>query len=393
MGAVGKFFANFKVGKHIAKGKVIAKRKPKEAMKSAEEALAINLNTPAALNLLAEAAENADAMFIAIEALEILREFSPDSESNLKNLARIYEKVGNGPMFLACKQRISELRPGDLEAQAAVRAAAATASMQDNWVGKESYQDIMDADQAIEIEKDDRVARNIDDIRERTEAIEAQVAEGNDATDLLRKLGDLYIRGGRFEDAINTYNTIIEKMGTLDPAIDRSIEKANVGIFDRRIEEAGDDQATVEQLSQERFDYRLERAEDRVKNYPNDNQLRYDLALVYWEGQMIDQALEQFQVAQRNPQRRLVSIVYLGRCFHAKKQYDMAVEQFSKATEEMLVMDKDKMSAMYHFGLLFEEMGENEKAMDCFKQIYQANVNYRDVKERMDSFYSKPNEG
>ena len=106
---------------------------------------------------------------------------------------------------------------------------------------------------------------------------------------------------------------------------------------------------------------------------------------------MLDKALEQFQLAQRNPQKRLSAIVYLGRCFAEKKQYDMAVEQYDKAISEMPVMDKDKMEALYHLGVTCEEMGDDKRAMECFKEIYSANVNYLDVAKRMDAYYARVN--
>ena len=126
-----------------------------------------------------------------------------------------------------------------------------------------------------------------------------------------------------------------------------------------------------------------------MKIYPNDTQYRYELAVIYWEYSQIDHALEQFQIAQKNPQRRLNAIVYIGRCFHAKSQLDMAVEQFTKAIGEMLIMDKEKMEALYYLGVTFETMGEDAKALDCFKQIYSANVNFLDVAKRIEAGYAK----
>jgi tetratricopeptide (TPR) repeat protein len=117
--------------------------------------------------------------------------------------------------------------------------------------------------------------------------------------------------------------------------------------------------------------------------------LRYFLAVVYWEGGHIDNALEQFQIAQKNPHHRLSAMVYLGRCFASKKQFDLSVEQFTKAVSEMIAMDKAKMEALYHLGVTYEEMGDSENAMNCFKQIYQANVNFMDVAQRMEKYYQK----
>ena len=82
-------------------------------------------------------------------------------------------------------------------------------------------------------------------------------------------------------------------------------------------------------------------------------------------------------------------MTYLGRCFHAKGQNDMAVEQFNSVLSEMPVMDKDKMSTLYYLGVTYEEIGDGKNAIDCFKQIYSANVNYLDVAQRMNDYYAK----
>jgi tetratricopeptide (TPR) repeat protein len=179
-------------------------------------------------------------------------------------------------------------------------------------------------------------------------------------------------------------------MGNLDPAIDKAIEKAEVGKFNFKINSLKNDGATEEEinaLEQNKYNYRLERAVDRVNKYPNDTELRFSLAVVYWDGGHVDEALEQFQSAQKNPHHRLAAIVYMGRCFHAKGQTDLAVEQFEKAISEMPVMDKTKMAALYHLGIAYEASGDIDKAMGCFKDIYQANVNYMDVGERIKKFY------
>ena len=101
----------------------------------------------------------------------------------------------------------------------------------------------------------------------------------------------------------------------------------------------------------------------------------------------VDDALQQFQIAQKNPHRRLTALVYLGRCFHKKGQNDIAVEQFEQAIKGLLAMNKEKMDALYHLAITYEAMDDKEKAAATFKQIYQANVTFRDVAERMENLY------
>ncbi len=66
----------------------------------------------------------------------------------------------------------------------------------------------------------------------------------------------------------------------------------------------------------------------------------------------------------------------------------MGVEQFTEALKEMPIMNNEKMGALYYLGNLYEDMGNAEEALKCYKEIYATNVNYRDVKERIDKFYN-----
>jgi tetratricopeptide (TPR) repeat protein len=185
-----------------------------------------------------------------------------------------------------------------------------------------------------------------------------------------------------------------QEIGALDPFIDRAIEKSTVAKYEKNLQEwrkyaeaAPDKKAEAEEnisiIEGQLNNFRLERALERVNNYPNDLQLRYELAIIYFELGDFENALGQFQLSQKNPQRRIASIVYLGQCFHEKKQYDIAIEEYTKAIGEMLSMDRQKMDALYFLGLTYENTNNIEKAMECFKQIYRANIKFRDVSDRI----------
>ena len=390
LGAFAKFISSIKSSLLLMKAKAKVEKEPIAAIEIAEEALAMNLNCLPALNLLAEAAQNIDAVFIAVEAMEIARSYNPDDESVLQTLVEIYKEAGDGAKAYEVQSIIAAKHPDDLTVQAELRAAAALATL-----NKAQSQEGSSVKQAVEKAKaegasaGDKVIRSKEDVANAIEQYEKQVAEGDESIDNRRNLAELYQRAGRHDDAITAFNWIVEKMGTLDPAIDKLIEKSEVAKFNTRIEELEGNDEDAQAVMNEKFQYQLGRAEERVKNYPNDTQLRYDLACLLWKGKDVDRALEQFQLARKNPQRRLSSTVYIGMCFAAKGQYDMAVEQFESAIEGMQVMDKEKLNALYQFGLTCEAMGNDEKALDCFKQIYQTDVNYKDVASRMEKFYKK----
>ena len=392
MNAVAKALAAVKSVGFISKGNMLKAKKPKEAMDQAEEALALNLFNPAALTLLADAAKKLNAMFICVEAYEIIVEKDDKNEANVVKLGDFYKADGQGIKYLTIRQKLADKYPGDLEKLALLREAAALASMEKGKWGEGEKSDFTKNLNKGNKDQGDRIIRADDDIREMIEKYSKEIAEGSESIDTRRRLAELYVRASEFEKAIEAYNWIVNKMGTLDPAIDKAIEKCNTAISKQKVEKMiaeGRPQEEIDAEKKANYDYRMERFHERIRLYPNDLQIRFEYAELLWEGGAVDDALEQFQIAQRNPQHRLIAIVYLGRCFAAKNQFDMAIEQFNRALEDMPTMNLDKMFTLYHLGITFDKMGKKKEALDCFKQIYAVDIKYLDVAERINKYYEE----
>ena len=398
---IARFMSALKTYSTLTAGRAqLARKKPMEALRYAEDMLAVNLKSLSALNLLAQSGHDLGARFISIEALEIAREYFPKNIAVLDWLADEYAANKQGTHALRIRQEICAIKPENLAYQQKVRAAAALATMQTGkWEEKdnsgEGYRKILkNKDDAVKLEQQDRIARNIDDVKDLIDGLEKQIADGKGNQELKRKLADLYQKADQHDKAIEYYNMVAQEIGAMDPFIDRAIEKSTVAKYQKNIQEwrkyaeAVPDKKVeadnnVEILEDQLNNFQLERALERVNNYPNDLQLRYELAIIYFESGDFENALSQFQLSQKNPQRRLSSIVYLGQCFHEKKQYDIAIEEYTKAISEMLTMDRQKIDALYCLGLTYEETDNNEKAIECFKQIYRANIKFKDVSDRI----------
>ena len=299
------------------------------------------------------------------------------------------------------RQKQVARHPNNLDAIAKLRAAAATASMStttfidDKKGASKSQVSGSKAPNLSDLERGDRIIRSEDDIREMIRRYEEGIAAGQISMEVYRKLAELYQRVNRHQDAVDTYMKLVELQGNLDPIVDRAIEKSQVALYEayiKQLEKDGHPQEEIDAARSEMINYRLERSQDRVRKYPNDLQMRFELACLLWDIGDVDHALEEFQHSQRNPQRKLESMVYMGRCFAAKERYDMAIEQFEGALSEMKYMDKDKMKALYYEGTTYEAMGEAEKALECFKQIYAVNVGYLDVADRINAYYDQKKE-
>ena len=401
-GFFGKFISGLKASGVATKGQALLKmKKPLEAMKKAEDALAISIGTIQPLNLLAQCGIELETDFITVEALEIAAELNPKNVNVLDWLARSYGDAGMGKKSLQVRQQISSMDPNNMDKKQAVRAAAALATIEEGKYDdkdadfRDSLKDLKGANKA---EQDERIVRDVDDVKTIIEDLEKEIAAGEGNVENHRKLADLYQRGGDNDKAIEHYNIVAELMGTLDPHIDKAIEKSEVAKLKAAMEEweaygAADEaqkveaDQNIEQINSQMLTYQLERSTERVKLYPNDTELRFNLAVAHWNLGQVDEALKQFQTAQKNPHRRIPSLVYLGRCFFEKGQLDIAIEQFEVAVKGMVAMNKEKLDALYHMALTYEKMDDKEKAASCFKQIYQSNVSFRDVSQRMEAMY------
>ena len=126
-----------------------------------------------------------------------------------------------------------------------------------------------------------------------------------------------------------------------------------------------------------------------VKRYPNDLQFHYELGVLLYERGSLNEAIQEFQVSQRNPQRRIRSLYYMAMCFKQKQQYDIAMEQLQKAAAELFIMDETKKDICYEMAQISELMGETEKAVGFYKDIYSVDIAYKDVSEKIEKAYKK----
>ena len=78
----------------------------------------------------------------------------------------------------------------------------------------------------------------------------------------------------------------------------------------------------------------------------------------------------------------------LGQCFFHRGMQDMAVRKFQEALREKPAFDEEKKEITYWLGLSLEKMGKRNEAIDCFKQIYEVDIGYKDVSSKVDAFYA-----
>ena len=375
-----------------AQGKL--KKDPKAALEGAEKLLALDpLNLPF-LKFFAQAAEAAEMTELAVQTLEIARPYFAKDVGFLRLLARLYIATNQPSGAKDCYAAVAELLPNDQVAIKNLKDAAALDTMKaGGWNDMKSdfRSKLKDKKEAILLEQQAKSVKGDSDIDTLIASRLMEIQREPQNMNFRRALADLYVRAERFDDALKALAEATKAAGRSDPQIERTTSLIKVKKLDAAIaaaKEAGDE-ATAAAKEQEKAAFLYDDAVEMVKRYPNDLQFRYELGYQFYLRKQHNEAIEEFQLAQRNPQRRTRALYYLARCFQEKGQPDIAFEQLQKAASELTLMDETKKDVVYEMGVLAEQMGRKDEAIAFFKEIYSVDIKFRDIAQRIESSYKK----
>ena len=379
------------------------KRDPNRAVEMLEKVLEEEPHHRQANLVLKEAALAADWPEIGVFALRTLLEENPRDVKVLHELGRLYHQLGENEREVEVYSRITEIDPLDAGALRLGKDASARASMKrGGWTQAESYRDLIkDKEMATSLEQQSRM-------RLSDESLDKQIAEAHARQqaepaniDLSRRLGALNEQKQDFEAAIRWYQQAVDLTKGADAGLIRKVADLKIKRLDHQIAAVEEFLSSHDlghelyaQKSEElkiaqrkRAEILLEDASKRVERNPTDLQLRFELGEHLANAGHFRQALPELQRARQNPNARLKAMNLLGRCYRELGMLDLAMKQLEEASKEILSMDAMKKEIVYNLGLVYEQMGEREKSLNCMKQIYEVDYGYKDVATRVESSY------
>jgi len=388
------FASAMSVSKDVKIASLIKAGKGLEALTEAEKLLIKDPLNKKFIKVHAEAAIAASFPEVAIQTLEIARDNYPEDTLIIASLGEIYQKVGRTRAARECFEQLCELCPNDPTVAKALKDAIAVDAMtsgkwEETAEKKGTFQDmIKDKKEAGLLEMEAKAVKSQEDtdllISDMLEKIKLEPMNIN----YYRGLARLYTDKKSFGDAITTLEKAIS-MSPGDPELDGMMSATKIAKFDSEIEEL-DKSNNAEALAAKRYErdsYVFTNLQERVQRYPNDLKLRFDWGVKLYENDYMNEAIQQFQLSQRNPKFRSKSLFYLALCFRNKKQLDMAAEQLKKAVSEMSTMDDTKKDVLYELGCILEQMKKPEEAMVYFKQVYQVDISYKDISQKIEKAY------
>lgn len=379
-----------------------AKKDPAKLLDAAETLLAKDPTNVSALKLLAEAAGGLDLKETVAFALDAIRELEPGNRANLLALAEALLAAGKAAEAVAIADEILKTKPTDSEAQDLMRKASIAQTVtKGNWEQKGSFREkLRDEAQAVSLEQSAKVVTG-DAMTQRLldEALGRVATEPNNLNHY-RSVSQAYKQLGKLDEALNWVRKARElPVGKADAALEKQETELATSIIEQHMKDAEtalartphdpDAKARLAAACKELADFKVSESKRYVERYPNDYAARYAYGVLLLESGMVDPAIGQFQQSQKGPQVRVNSLIGLGRCFKAKKLFDLAVAQLNTAKNELTAMDDTKKEVIYELGACYESMGKPEAAIEEFKVIYSEDIGFRDVADKINAFYSK----
>jgi len=378
------------------------KKDPAKLLDSAETLLAKDPTNVAALKMLAEAAAGLGYLETVAFALDAAREIEPTNRANLFALGEAWLAAGKPTDALKIADEILQAKPMDADAQTLMRKASIAQTVsKGNWEGQGSFRDkLKDEAQAVSLEQSAKVVASGDMTQRLLDESLALVAKEPTNLNHYRAVTQAYQRLGNLEEALvwlrkarvlptGGADASLEKQETelATTVIEKHLKAAEAAVSAAPNDPAA--KAKMDAARAELAEFKLSEAKRYVERYPNDYAARHQLGNLLLEAGSTDGAIAQFQQAQKGPQVRVASLVGLGRCFKAKKLFDLAVAQLTTAKAEIPQMDDAKKDVIYELGSCLELMGRSDAAITEFKIIYSEDIGFRDVAEKINAFYSK----
>jgi len=375
------------------KAQTLMKKDPPAALKATEELLAMDPFNSSFVNLNVQAASAAGLPEAAILTLEVAKDSNAADVKFLRQLAQLYQEVDRLHDARLIYEEVVRIAPNDPQSIKMLKDSTALDSMKKGRWGEagDFRGKIKDSKEAVLLEQQGKAVKSAKDIDALVEENLRKIEEEPQNINYRRALADLYVRSDQYDEALDTLKKAQEITGGADPQIDRAVSQAYIKKLEFEIAkfEAEGDTEHAEAWKKEKNEFILEDTKDKVERYPNDLLFRFDLGVLMFERGELNEAIQHFQLSQRNPQRRIRSLYYLGLCFKSKGQNDIAVEQLQKAASELPIMDETKKDILYELGQLSEAMGKKDEALSFYKEIYGVDISYKDVSAKIEGFYKK----
>ncbi len=340
----------------------------------------------------------------AAKILEKLHALLPENTNILKILAEIYVKQDAWQKAIEAYIKLSEMQPGKPDIHEALGRIYEQNRYFEEAIAQ--YEKVIELDPSrTDLHqnignlylRDAKTDKALDRLR--------KAASGDpENTSLKKQLADLYLKEGNFEEAAEFFKEIL-KLRPDDAAAKFSLEEAELAYREKQVREADSkinklekeaseapgNETVKKQLEDEKIlrdKLHSEILIQTLRKHPENAEARFELGAAFRRLGDTDAAIKEFQQSAQSEEKAVESLHMLGLCFDDKNILDIASRQLEKAESKISETNELKKSILYDLGRVYEKMGEKDKALDKYKEIYEVDISYRDVGSKIEESYS-----
>lgn len=386
-GGGGKLFRAVSGALPLSKARALEKLGKHDACARAlEDYLASNPLDEEANLLLGLALEQAGHLKSACAVYEFTAEIAPKNAAALKRAGAMMQRQGEHTKALAYFERALEADPRDQEALKARKNLAAETALSRSNVGAvtHSRELIKDKDRTRELERSKRLVQSEEELRAELARLEERFAENASDVDTMVQLSEVHERLGdpaaalEFAQRALTYrHDSLELVGRVGELESKRLKKAVA-----RADKAGN-QAEASALERELVAHEVNDYRRRVELRPGDLSLRLLLARKLLRAGEVDGALAELQRCTDEPRVRDEALFLLAQGFQQKGIHELARKEYERALGGADPKSERAKEILYNLGAIAEAQGNRAEARSFYIRIYEIDIGYRDVADKM----------
>lgn len=346
--------------------------------------------------------------------------FLPNNKMILKGAGPVFEEVDDKPAAIDVYHSLHKLEPKNNEWPVKVKNLSAehygktggitdlkaaradeerqAAALETSEGREERIKDLLDKYKENPEERSDllpEVGRLLIQIEkyDHAMAIWSRVLEGDESDDdeeAEHMIGLCHEKKGDFDEAEEIY-TKLRKEHSMDPRYCDSLYGLRLAKIEKQIEEEPENLVLVQRqadLETEFLDIKIEMFNEIVEKRGGDPDTLLAFGKLLHQRGNLDEAIPVIQKAAQNPARAFPGLKYLAGLFFEKGQMPLAIDTYKRALDKAPSgrrITTDMKEIWYGLGESYLKQGDSENARNWFKNIYEADVEFRDIREKYEN--------
>ncbi len=382
----------------LAKARIALRTHPQETLALCESILSDNPDSIAAHKILAQAAMASGFAKTAVLSLEMAHRSLPADKEIALKLSEALIAAGNISRAEDILKELATANRRDPEILQALKDTTAKRSLSEGGYeklagGDSSFRDILkDQNEAARLEEQDKSVKTNDALRQLAADCREKLAQNPGDLTLLRRLAELHRQAGELQQATPLFEQLAASEQGADPEIHRILAELKLAQFDAeaaRLDPAAPNyEAEYRDILSRKEACNFENCLALAERFPTDLTLRLELGQHYLKQGKTTEAIKEFQRAQGNAHLRTRAQRLLAECFSHRGMLDLAERTLKSAVQDKAELDDEKKELLYDLGAVLEKSGKSAEAIEQFKRIYETDIAFKDVADKVDQHYA-----